>query len=73
MNTIWIAVYRDTIEEHDEDDNLSEILVAEDFAEKYFNEVLVLDDWKNNYTADDTIDFYQYAKKHDAIIEIKNY
>lgn len=76
MKTIWIEVYRDTIEEHDEDDNLSAILVTEDFAKKYVNECVKDDDfenWMTDYTADNTIDFYQYAKEHDAIIEIKNY
>lgn len=74
MNTIWIEVYRDTIEEHDEDDNLSEILVTEDFAKKYVNECVGddFDDWFEGYTADNTMDFYQYAKEHDAIIEIRN-
>ena len=72
MNAIWITVYRDTIEEHNGDDNLSDILVRKDFAEKYFNEVLAFDDWENNYTADDTIDFYQYANAHNAIIKIRH-
>ena len=80
MNTIWIEVYRDTIEEHDEDDNLSAILVTEDFAEKYFNEciatnydeAIVFGDWITDQIADETEDFYQYAKAHDAIIEIRN-
>lgn len=78
---IWICVYRDTIEEHDEDDNLAEILVSEDFAEQYFNEcisknydeTIVFWNWVMNYDANDTMDFYQYAKEHNAIIEIRHY
>ena len=38
MNEIWICVYRDTIEEHDEVNNLSYVLVTKDFAKQYFNE-----------------------------------
>ena len=30
------------------------------------------DEFLDNYTCDDTVDFYKYAKEHDAIIEIKN-
>ena len=79
METIWICIYRDTIEEHDEDDNLAEVLVTEDFAKHYFNErinrdeenKITFEDFLNEYTADWTIDFYDYAKKHNAIIDVK--
>lgn len=76
--TIWIEVYRDTIEDHNEDNNLSEILVTKDFAKQYFNEHiekdndLVFGKWAVNHTADETMDFYQYAKEHNAIIEIRH-
>lgn len=82
MKKIWICVYRDTIEEHDNNDNLSEILVTEDFAKRFFNEYIVpnceedmdFDTWYNNeYTADETENFYQYAKEHDAILEIEHW
>lgn len=79
MDTFWIVVYRDTIEKHNEDNNLSAILVSEDFVEQYFNEcisnkldyTMSLGDWLIEYTADETMDFYQYAKEHNAIIEIQ--
>lgn len=80
MDTFWIVVYRDTIEKHNEDNNLSAILVSEDFVEQYFNEcisnkldyVMSLGDWLMEYTADETMDFYQYAKENNAIIEIQH-
>ena len=79
---IWICVYRDTIEEHDASTNLSEILVTEDFAKQYFEECIVpnceeeisFDTWYNDeYTADETEDFYQYAKEHNAILDIEHW
>lgn len=78
---IWICVYRDTIEEHDEVDNLSEVLVTKEFAEQYFNErilegeddKLTFDGFLNEYTADWTEDFYEYAVEHNAVIEIQNW
>ena len=81
MNTVWVEVYRDTIEHHNEDNNLSKVLVTEDFAEQYFNEciskdldeTIVFGNWIMNYDADETIDFYQYAKERNAIIEIEHY
>ena len=76
MENIWICVYRDTIEEHDEDDNLAEVLVTNDFFEQYFKECLA-NDWKSvdefldEYTADSTEDFYSYAMEHNAVIEVR--
>ncbi len=79
---IYICVYRDTIEAHDEDNNLSEILVTKEFAEQYFNECIKTKEWNewktfeefsNEYIADDTEDFYDYAMEHNAIIEIHNW
>lgn len=78
---IWIEVYRDTIERHDADWNLSDILVTREFAEKYFNECILtsedniydtFDEFLNEYTCDDTEDFYQYAKHHNAIIALEH-
>ena len=80
MEKIWICVYRDTIEEHDEIDNLTEVLVTREFAERYFNERILADDdngftfedFLNEYTADWTEDFYEYAMKHNAVIKVGN-
>lgn len=79
MENIWICVYRDTIEEHDEVDNLSEVLVTREFAEKYFNERIVrgeddkltFEGFLNEYTADWTDDFYEYAMEHNAVIDTR--
>lgn len=83
METIWICVYRDTIEEHEDDWNLTEVQVTKEFAEQYFRECILTnedyDDWKtfddfwNEYTADDTEDFYEYAMKHNAVIDKENW
>ena len=77
MENIWICVYRDTIEEHDADENLTEVLVTKEFAEQYFNERYVEDgftfeDFLDEYTADWTEDFYEYAMERNAVIEIKH-
>ena len=81
MEKLWICVYRDTIEEHDDDNNLAEILVTKEFAERYFkerilegkNDSLTFEGFLNEYTADWTEDFYQYATNHNAVIEIQNW
>ena len=80
-NTIWIEVYRDTIEKHDKDWNLSDILVTKEFAKKYFNECIMtrednvygtFEDFLNEYTCDDTEDFYGYAEHHNEIILLEH-
>lgn len=76
--TVEICVYRDTIEEHDEDNNLSYVSVKREFAEKYFKECRKdkyfddLEDFLNEYIADDTEDFYEFAMKHNAVISIEH-
>ena len=77
MKEIWICVYRDTIEEHDEVNNLSYVCVTEDFAEQYFNErqredFNNIEEFWNEYTADGTTDFYKYAMEHNAVIAIEH-
>ena len=82
METVWICVYRDTVEEHDEDLNLTEVQVTKEFAEKYFNECIAtseyneyktFDEFYDDYTADNTMDFYDYATKHNAVIKTENW
>jgi len=78
MKELWICVYRDTIEPHDESSNLTEVLVAEDFVEQYFNERQSdyfgsLEEFLNEYTADHTEDFFGYAMKHNAVIRTQNW
>lgn len=78
MKTICICVYRDTIEQHDESRNLTEVLVTEDFVKQYVEERKSgvfdnMEDFLNNYTADDTEDFYEYAVKHGAVIKTENW
>lgn len=78
MENIWICVYRDTIEEHDESENLTEVLVTKEFFEQYFNERQKgyfdnIEDFLNEYTADYTEDFYEYAMKHNAVIKTENW
>lgn len=77
--TIWICVYRDTIERHDDDWNLTEVQVTKEFAEQYFKECNKgeyfkdFEEFLNEYTADDTEDFYAYAMKHNAVIDKENW
>ena len=76
--TIWICVYRDTIEQHDENRNLTEVQVTREFAEQYFNErqaeyYIDFEDFLSEYTADDTEDFYDYAMKHNAVLDKENW
>lgn len=82
MEAIWICVYRDTIEEHDDDNNLAEVQVTREFAEQFFNECVLTDedneyktfeDFYNEYTADETQGFYNYAMKHNAVIATENW
>lgn len=79
---IYICVYRDTIEEHDSDYNLTEVQVTKEFAEQYFNECIVPLEWNeyktfeefyDDYTANDTQDFYSYAIKHNAVLSTENW
>ena len=80
--TVWICVYRDTIEEHEDNNNLTEVQVTKEFAEQYFNECIANDiyneyetfeDFYNEYTADETQGFYGYATKHNAVLATENW
>lgn len=76
--TMWVCVYRDTIEQHEDDWNLTEVQVTREFAEQYFNELKTeywddFDEFLSEYTADDTEDFYHYAVKHNAVIDKINW
>ena len=80
METVFITVYKDTINhKYNGNDNLSVIKVSREFAELYFLEKVNKDDYRsftdfiNNYTADDTEDFYEFAKEYDGIIEIEDF
>lgn len=73
---VWIEVYRDTIEKHNKDWNVTDILVTRDFAEQYFNECVkdefdgTFEEFLSEYTLDETMNFYSYAMNNNAIIEI---
>lgn len=78
---VWVQVYRDTIEDHDKDWNLTDILVTEEFVKQYYNECVAslednifktYEDFISEYTCDDTEDFYYYAKIHNAIISLEH-
>lgn len=78
MEKVWICVYRDTIEEHDEVENLADVQVTVEFVKQYveerqsgiFND---LEEFFNEYTADNTEDFYEYAKAHGAVLAVENW
>lgn len=75
-NKVWVCVYRGTIEEHNEDDNLSEIIVERSVVEQYFKDKNMkeyydsVDDFLDEHIADETDDFYEYAKAHGVTMEI---
>lgn len=76
MEKVWVCVYKDTIEEHDEADNLAYVEVTMEFFEQYVKErkrgFESLEEFLNEYTADTTEDFYEYAMKHGAVIAVEN-
>lgn len=76
MEKVWVCVYRDTVEEHDEVDNLAYVEVTMDFLNQYVKERQKgfedLEEFLNEYTADTTEDFYEYAMEHGAVIAVEN-
>ena len=77
METVLVCVYRDTIEEHDEVNNLSYVEVTMDFLDQYVRErqgglFKDLEEFLDEYTADNTEDFYEYAMEHRAAIQVEN-
>ena len=77
MEKVWVCVYRDTIERHDEVDNLAYVEVTMDFLEQYVRErqdglFKDLEEFLNEYTADNTEDFYEYAMEHGAVLQVEN-
>lgn len=78
QETIWICVYRDTIEEHDDNWNLTDVQVTKECFESYYNERCKecynsMEDFLNEYTADNTEDFYSYAMEHNAVLDKENW
>lgn len=78
-NTVLITVYKDTINhKYNEDNNLTNICVDYSFAKEYYKEKINKLDYPtyslfiNNCTAEDTEDFYEYAKEHNKIISMED-
>lgn len=73
---VWVCVYRDTIEEHDEVNNLSYVKVTMNFLDQYVKErkkgFESLEEFLDEYTADTTEDFYEYAMEHGAVIAVEH-
>lgn len=76
MEKVWICVYRDTIKKHDKVDNLAYVQVTMNFLAKYVrerqNDFKDAEEFLNEYTADNTEDFYEYAMEHKAVIKVEN-
>ena len=67
----WIAVYRDTIGNNNEDDNIAYIVVPMNWFLNYLKEKKInYKEWKSNYTADETINLYHRAKEDGVIMVI---
>lgn len=64
----YILVYADTVDELRDyivDDNLAYLLVSEDCLSAYLNiHKCNKGKWLNGYTADDTVDFYDFVKNN---------
>lgn len=81
MENIWVCVYRDTVEEDYKwnfNINLTDVLVTKEFFNQYFNEFHSkefnsVEEFLNEYIADDVEDFYGYAVKHNAVIAVENW
>ena len=74
---LFLLQYKQECRKNIADNNISYVKVTRDFAKNYWEErqseyYTTFDEFLDNYTCDDTVDFYKYAKEHDAIIEIKN-
>lgn len=75
MEKVLVCVYRDTIEEHDEVDNLAYVEVTKKFLELYVREqqggfFKDVEEFLNEYTADNTEDFYEFAMEYGAVIQV---
>ena len=75
MEKVLVCVYKDTIGKHDEVDNLAYVEVTMDFLKQYVKEqqdgfFKDVEEFLNEYTADNTEDFYEYAKEHGAVIGV---
>ena len=75
---IEICVYKDTIMQHDESHNLSLVTVEKELVEQYLKErkngmYTDVEAFLDEYTADDTEDFYEYALKHNGVIKVEDY
>lgn len=78
MENMWVLVYRDTIKEHDEVENLAEVQTTKEIVEQYLKECKQgifkdMEEFLNEYIADDTQDFYEYAMKHNAVLAVENW
>ena len=76
MEKIWICVYRDSTEEHEHDSNLVQILVKREFIERYFERYQAdtfdsVEEFLDEYTADNTQNLYEYAVRHNAVIKME--
>lgn len=77
LGKVFVCVYRDTVEEHDEVNNLAYVKVRMDFLKQYVKErqkgvFKDLKEFLDEYTADNTEDFYEYAMAHGAVIAVEN-
>ena len=75
---VEVCVYRDTIEQHNESHNLSYVTVEKKLVKQYVKErkngiYASLKEFLDEYTADDTEDFYEYAKQRNGVIKVEDY
>ena len=86
---IWIDVYADTTPYKQADNNLLSVLVSRETTKAYFDQYIGIgkqtngniekdtyesvNDWLADYWCDDTDQFYEFAKKRNAIIATNYY
>lgn len=73
-----ICVYKDTIIQHNDDYNLAYVTVEKELVKKYLKErkngmYADVEAFLDEYTADDTEDFYGYAIQHNGVIRVGCY
>lgn len=78
VEDLRICVYKDIIKEHNESNNLSLVTVEKELVEQYVKErkngvFADVEAFLDEYTADDTEDFYEYALKHNGVIKAEDY
>lgn len=76
-NTIGILVYKDTITlQYEGDNNLCLLMLPNDFVKQYASKNIdynTFEEWKENYTADETQDLFSLVVENEINHEVVDY